>query len=324
MTAEFLRPDEWRDLTRVERWLSDGNVPDSYLGDPGDSDTPLHRAVRFGTPDAVAALVARAREVDLPDEFGHTPLWSAVAHGQADSVRALLAAGADPWRPGVDHWTPGRLALTTELAPLFEELPGAVPLTAAERREQERADRLIAVFGERELFTEGLDVTFVAGLDEDAVIRRLGADPADFPVRAQDQADLEELTYGRAAFGLTGVTGGCMISGLYAAAPDHKDAQRRISRGTTAYHVFFNPKGGTFGTRYRDGAEDAYEEIGLSPFPGTPAGHWLYRFWQRSGRFPYGANVLAYACAAGGITEPENAWGLSVGPRRMVVPPPRS
>jgi len=74
-----------------------------------------------------------------------------------------------------------------------------------------------------------------------------------------------------------------------------------LSPDTTAYGIYFNPKGGTFGTLSRDGRFELHEEIG-SVFGDEPDRHWLYHFWQWD-KEPsvWGAYELAYASDMGGV-----------------------
>ncbi len=63
-----------------------------------DGFTVLHYAGFFGTPDAVAALIAAGADLDVAsrNDMGVRPINSAAAGPHAaDSVRLLLAAGAD-------------------------------------------------------------------------------------------------------------------------------------------------------------------------------------------------------------------------------------
>ncbi|MGP3921920.1 ankyrin repeat domain-containing protein [Streptomyces sp. 8N616] len=320
---------DWGDLACVRARLESEESPTDRLGSDYVWETPLHLAAERGTAEAVAVMLEFAQEVDVPDAQGLTPLWRAVAGVQGETVQVLLDAGANAWRPCVGEWTPGRLALTTELAPLVERTPGAVPLSAAQRVDQVRADRLIGVFAAEQIHSDGLEVTFADVVGEDEVIGRLGADPADCPVLQQDpQVDQFSLfdAAGGHALGVTGTANGCIISQPFWQALDHHELSRRLSPATT-YSLFFNPKGGTFGTLYRDGNQVRREEIGHgAPWPDDPPEHWLYRFWQRPGiTFPYDANLLAYACAMGGISKANvrDAWALSIGPRRIVRVPAR-
>lgn len=319
---DFWHLQDWDDLVSVSARLAGGESPTARCG--SFEETPLHLAAAAGAAEAVTAMLAYTREVDIPDELGRTPLWWAVEHLQGKTVQVLLEAGADAWRLCVGKWTPGRLALTTDLAPLVAGMPGAVPLTVAQRAEQARADQLISVFSAEKIYTEGLGVTFTDVIGEDEVIRRLGADPAKCPVFQQDsemdQMDLFDAG-GKYVVGVTGTALGCIVSQPFSNELDDDELARRLSPATT-YSLFFNPKGGTSGTLFRDGAVVLHEEVGsLTPFVDDPPEHWLYRFWQRPGiTFPYDANHLAYACAMGGITKANtrDCWALSRGPRRIV------
>ncbi|MET9610408.1 ankyrin repeat domain-containing protein [Streptomyces sp. NPDC006512] len=322
----YLKGWDWNDLTSVRERLADGASPIAHWGSFGQ--TPLHLAAAAGAAESVAAMLAYTREVDVPDDRGRTPLWWAVEHVRGETVRVLLANGADAWRPCVGEWTPGRLALTTSLASLVEGTPEAVPLTAAQRTKQAWADQLISVFAAEEIHTNGLRVAFTDVFDEDEVIHRLGADPAECPVFQQDsgidQMDLFDVG-GNHAVGVTGTALGCIISQPFWDAVDDDELARRLSPATV-YSLYFNPKGGTSGTLYRNGIAIRHEEIGpWTPFADDPAEHWLYRFWQQPCvPFPHGdANLLAYACAMGGITKAStrDCWALSRGPRRVVRVP---
>ena len=315
---------DWSDLEGIGARLANGESATARSGPGLVWTTPLHVAAEKGDAAAMRLLLAHAGQVDVPDSEGLTPLWQAVAGLRGEIVRVLLDAGADPWRPCVDEWTPGRLALTTELAPMVDGTPGAVPLSASERIEQTWADRLIGAFSAERIHTDGLHVTFTDVADEDEVIRRIGGDPASCPVLQQDpDTDQRSLfdEVGLYAVGVTGTAYGCVVSQPFSLELDQDELSRRLSPAT-AYCLNFNPKGGVFGTLYRSGKLIWHEEIGpRSPFPGSPPEYWRYRFWQRPGTsFSHDANLLAYACARGGIRKagPRDAWALSRGPRRIV------
>ncbi|MFF7497937.1 ankyrin repeat domain-containing protein [Streptomyces lavendulae] len=298
--------------------------------DPQDPvERPLHRLAGQGAEESVAELARLVTDVDAVDEEGRTPLWQAVAHGRADNAAALLAAGADAWTPRVAGRSPGSLALTTELAPLFADLPGAVHPDPARVAAQRAADEQARVF--RGVHTEGLAVAFVAGVDEEEVIRRLGADPDRVPVL---DLDAEPGPYGtgpdgfdpygpraRWFLGVSGVPGGCVLthpSGYLASSPAVLAA---VSPGGRAYGVYFNPKGGTFGHLSVDGGAVHHEEIGLHAGEDSPEGFWLHRFWQWGPYGDmYGTGSLAYACdrAHLRITDPGPVLGP---PRRWVELP---
>lgn len=294
---------DWADAALVRARLDAGAPPDARVGWRGT--TPLHLTAEQGAAEAVAALLSHRAEVDARDEDGHTPLWYAACSVDAGSVQALIDAGADVWTPQTGPWSPGRLLLTTSLAPLVADLPGAEELPVEEAAAFTAADTLIAAFGEQELWTEGLGICFVQGLSEDEVIRRLGAEPARCPAADSEHAPFDVMDYDESlrhvgVTSVSGTPGGCAITqGGY--MPSDDAVLRALSAGTTAYGVYFNPKGGTFGTLARDGEVIAHEEIGLPPEEHDPATYWHFRFWQRRSAFPHDADTLAYACAAAGL-----------------------
>lgn len=336
--------DDWRAAEPVLARLAAGADPRRPGAVPGEPDwTPLHAATRAGAPAGVlVALLRYGAEPDPADAEGCTPLWYAVCRNDEEGAAALLDGGADGWRPCLDGWSPGHLAMTLPaLAPLFARLPGAVLPGAAERAAQAEADRLIDVMRAVE-YTEGCGVAFVAGVTEDELIRRLGADPAGFPVLGpgsypwdepgdddldeddeddEDDADDEEEEGGDGGVGnwvgVSGVEGGCVVVQPAGFTPGSEDFLVRVSSGTTAYGVYFNPKGGTFGSLARDGEVVRREEIGLSPFAGDPPEFYRFRFWRTGAGAPYDAASLAYACAAAGV-RPTDAEPLNRRPRRWV------
>ncbi|WP_018547087.1 ankyrin repeat domain-containing protein [Streptomyces sp. LaPpAH-108] len=303
---EGLRYDDWADAALIRARLDGGAAPTASVGRPGT--TALHLAAEWGSAEAVRVLLDRLGEdadADLRDEDGHTPLWHAVCAMDEDRVRLLLAAGADAWTPQFGPWSPGRLLLTTPLAPLVRDLPGAVELSEAEIAAQRAADALIAAFSTEPVWIEGLGVCFVRDLTEDEVIRRLGADPADCPVEDLDGAEFDGLDWEEslryvAVRHVDGTPGGCVIT-QDGYLPSDSPLLRAVSPGTTAYGLYFNPKGGAFGALARDGEVVHTGEIGLWPHDSDPA-YWPFRFWQRDRSIPWGANHLAYACGAAGLT----------------------
>ncbi|MFD3732265.1 ankyrin repeat domain-containing protein [Streptomyces sp. NPDC058632] len=331
---------DWGDADLIRARLAGGAPVAATVGQLGT--TPLHLAAEWGTTEAVTALLTHEVAeneneatdkdaygvVDARDHSEHTPLWYAAQNVDEGTVRALIDAGADVWTPQSGPWSPGRLLSTTSLAPLVRDLPGAVELPAEEAAAQQRADALIAAFGEERLWTEGLGICFVRGLSEDEVIRRLGADPARCPREALDDAPFDPADYDESlryvgVLGVDGAPGGCAIA-QDGYMPSDNAVLKAISAGTAAYGVYFNPKGGTFGTLARDGEVVESEEIGLGPHASDPAAFWTFRFWQRGHAFPHGADIMAYACAAAGLSidDGRDAAGLS-SPRRWVELPPR-
>lgn len=318
---------DWGDAALIRARLDGGAPPDARVQGGG----PLHRvtdqSTAEGAGEAVAALLEHGAEVDAHDDQGHTPLWYAACGVHEGMVRALIEAGADVWTPQAEPWSPGRLLLTTPLAPLVAELPGAVTLPAEEEAALRAADALIAAFSDQAMWTEGLGIAFVSGVGEDEVIRRLGGDPAQCPAVTEEDMPFDPMDYDASLrhVGVTGVDGspgGCVIvQGGY--LPSDGALLRAVSAGASAYGVYFNPKGGTFGTLVRDGDLVIREEIGLTPQESDPAAYWTFRFWQRGAAFPHGADTLAYACAAAGMTVSDGraAMGRDA-PRRWVPLPP--
>ncbi|WP_223773076.1 ankyrin repeat domain-containing protein [Streptomyces sp. 135] len=294
---------DWGDARVIRARLDGGAPPNARI--EGHGSTPLHLAAERGAAEAVAALLSHGAEPNSYDEDEHTPLWYAACTVDEGSVRALIAAGADVWTPQTGPWSPGRLLLTTPLAPLVAELPGAVELPAGEAAAFREADALIAACGERELWTEGLGLCFVRDLSEEEVIHRLGADPAQCPTADLEHAPFDLTSYDESlrhvgVTGVPGAPGGCLIT-QEGYLPSDDTVLRAISPDTAAYGVYFNPKGGTFGTLAHNGEVAVHEEIDLWPDESAPPAHWHFRFWQRRHVFPHGANVLAYAASAAGM-----------------------
>ncbi|MER6049860.1 ankyrin repeat domain-containing protein [Streptomyces sp. NPDC001793] len=322
-------PSHWRDTALVPARSARDADPAALA--PGSAEAPLHLAAAHGAPEAVAALLDRGAPVDAPDAEGCTPLWHAVCHGARENAALLLRAGADAWSPQLGGRSPGRLALTTALAPLFAGLPGAVPPTPEERAAQQDADARVAVF--HGAHTDGISVAFVPGIDEAEAVRRLGRDPDGCPAPdpgsdfdseadpassgAHDGDPYDGAGADHRRIGVTGVPGGCVLVQPFSYLLSTRPVLDALSPGTAAYGVSFHPAGGTFGTLSRDGRTELTEEIGLPPFGDEPEGHWLYRFWSWSRpRDAHGASELAYASAAAGlrvadarpVTGPPGRW----------------
>jgi hypothetical protein len=112
----------WDDITKVRARLAAGADPDADLG---DNRRPLHLAAERGSAVVVAELAAVTSDVDAMHD-GRTALWIAVQARNAPHARALAAAGADPWRPMMGGWSPGRLSLAGPTPDLFAG-PGGTP-----------------------------------------------------------------------------------------------------------------------------------------------------------------------------------------------------
>ncbi|MET8689142.1 ankyrin repeat domain-containing protein [Streptomyces sp. NPDC004732] len=316
--------EDWSDAALIRARLDGGAPVDAPVW---SGATPLHLTAERGDAESLGLLLPHVIQVDVPDDEGHTALWHAACRGNEDSVRALIRAGADVWTPQTGPWSPGRLLLTTPLATVVEDLPGAVPLPDEELAAFRAADALIAAFDDQDAWTEGLGIAFVRDLDAAEVVRRLGSDPALCPEVPPEQAPFDEEDYDTslrfvAVTDLPGSPGGCVIT-QDGYMPGDDAVLRVISAHTTAYGMYFNPKGGTHGTLARDGRCMEHEEIGLSPDASDPAAYWHFRFWQAGSGVPFDALDLAYACAAAGlrITDGRPALDDTL-PRRWVELPP--
>ncbi|MFF7725607.1 ankyrin repeat domain-containing protein [Streptomyces sp. NPDC008001] len=293
---DYMGKEGWSDPEVVRARLAAGANPD-------DSEAwPLHRAAAAGSPESVTELARLVADVDRTDEQGETALWQAVCHGAEGNAAALLAAGADAWTPRIGRWSPGRLALTTRLAPLFAATaPEHARLTQAEIAAFEAADEQAAVFGD-DLHTEGISVAFVSGVGLEEAVRRLGADPV---VLDQDEYDpYDDWDRSVRVVAVTAVPGGCvLVQHTFYGTSSDSWLTALTTGGGRAYGLYFNPKGGTFGTLADNGRVLHYEEIGLRPGHEEPEGHWVHRFWLRDSLARrWGGDELAYACNQAGLT----------------------
>ncbi|MFC5825894.1 ankyrin repeat domain-containing protein [Nonomuraea insulae] len=291
-TAEWsdLRWNAWDDLVLVRARLDAGADPNegahTFL-------RPLHAAAEFGSPEVVAELAGRVDDVDAECE-GRTALWEAVFHDRPDNVTALVAAGADPWRPMMGGWSPGRLSLAGPTPGLFFPFPrGHARLTEAESAAVVEADRLTGVLGG--FGYDGYSLACVRGVSADEAARRLAAEPADeeqLEEIMEDPFDEEAMRF----IGLADVPGGCVVSqqsGYMASTPG---VMKALSAGTVAYGMFASPKSGNQGCAYRDGevvARDTHP--GGSRVPGDdPAEEVLLKYL-------YVGYAVAYCYAGAGL-----------------------
>ncbi|RVX41414.1 hypothetical protein EDD27_3945 [Nonomuraea polychroma] len=323
---QYMASADWNDLDLVRGRLAAGADPNGPLH-PSGYGTPLSEAAGSGSPEVVATLAALVRDVDADNGEGQTALWAAVCGRRAENAAALLAAGADAWRPIAGDWSPGRLALLSPLASHFEHLPGAVPPPAEERAAAAEADRFRGMLGDVD--AEGLGIAFVAGIDEDETIRRLGASPERCPVLDLDDPpfpfcepdeDEEEDDYldpddfcDLRFVGVTGVEGGCVVSQPWGFLPANHTVLGRLSAGTVAYGLYLNPKSGAQGMVARDGTLDHDWGLDIHPIevgylePG--GGNVLLRFLYSS---CYAGDAVGYGCAY---------TGLRISDRRAVTGP---
>ena len=322
----------WTDLTRVRERLAAGADPDHI--DAGLWSRPLHFAADNGTGEVVAELAAHVSDVDALDA-ARSALWVAVYERQTSAIAALLAAGADPWRPMMAGWSPGRLALAGPDAALFATTdtstgdtavggPGARALSPAETELVARSARLSAVLAD--LPIDGLSLAAVAGIDAREAIRRLQATPDDrLPTNADaaDQAldpqqigeDVWELALDHPdgtepLVGVSDVLGGCIITQPWGYAANMPGVQRLLSAGTRCYGLYANPKSGNQGSTCLDGTITGWDLHPGGPADAEdPADLVLISFLHR-------LDAVGYACAYAGlqlndarpVTGPADHW----------------
>ncbi|MGW7447114.1 ankyrin repeat domain-containing protein [Kitasatospora sp. NPDC054795] len=296
--------ESWRDHGEIRERLDAGADPDAWgLG------RPLHRAAGSGSPEVVAELAGRVSDVDALED-GTTALWEAVMDNRPDNARALVAAGADPWRPLLGGWSPGRLALAGPTPDLFPVPDGEPGLTAAERAAVQRGRQLLQALGR--FHYEGTGLACIAGIDAAEAIRRLDATPADeeFMVRFLDYP----YEYGRderlLVAGVTTVPGGCVVTQPWGYAPSALDAMTRLTAGTVGYGLYSNPKSGNQGSILRDGAVEGWD---LHPGGGPRQGDTPEEVLAG---YLYHHHAVAHACAFAGlrltsaraVTGPADTW----------------
>src|SRR5690606_14482590 len=253
--------------------VNDGTAPPADGRDnqpnPGhpESDTDpeqyflLHDAAENDSPETVTDLAHSIADVDFIDDDdeeyrGRTALWTAVFANRPDNARALVAAGADPWRPMMNGWSPGRLSLAGPTPALFSIPPGTPGLSPHETAAVTEASRLIAALGDLHYF--GLGMACVADMTAAEVARRLEAIPADNEEAAAIAADpLTHLDDSQTLVGVTEVPGGCIVTQPWGPLPSTPGVTKRLSASTTCYGMYDNPKGGHHGTLLRDGILEA-------------------------------------------------------------------
>ncbi|MEV8590731.1 ankyrin repeat domain-containing protein [Streptomyces sp. NPDC051180] len=291
---------DWTDHDDIRRRLDRGADPEAWSG-----GRPLHRAASFGSPAVVAELARRVTDVDAR-ENGVTALWEAVVARRPDNARVLAAAGADPWRPSLGGWSPGRLSLAGPHPDLFA-VPAGERLSAAERAAADEATRLVGVVGGPP--PEGLGLACVAGVDAAEAVRRLEASP----VPDEEAEEVVEDPYAYEAeeilpiVGVTSVPGGCVVTQPWGHAPSMPGVLTRLSAGTVCYGLYANPKSGNQGGIARSGSLDAWDlHPGGGPDEGQSAETVLASFLFHS-------HAVAYACAFAGLRPPDD---------RAVVGPP--
>ncbi|MFI6176442.1 ankyrin repeat domain-containing protein [Nonomuraea sp. NPDC051191] len=304
--------DSWTNLSVVRSRLDAGADPNSgvYF-----HERPLHAAAERGSAEVVTELSRRVDDVDAEQE-GRTALWEAVFNNRPDNARSLVAAGADPWRPMMNGWSPGRLSLATPTPDLFPLPAGETGLSDTEAAAVADARHLIDVLGEPE--DDGFSLACVAGVGAAEAARRLEAVPAD-------DADVEELMEdpfadfdnSLAIIGVTDVPGGCVVfqpEGYNASTPG---VMKRLSAGSVCYGMFANPKSGNQGAVCRDGAMEDWDTHpgGGSVSDDVPAEEILATYL-------YHHRAVAY-CFAGAGLRPADARSLTFRPDMWLRLPER-
>ncbi|MEU6740541.1 ankyrin repeat domain-containing protein [Streptosporangium sandarakinum] len=240
--------NDWTDLGLIRARLDAGADPDA---DVHFHVRPLHAAAERGSPEVVAELAGRVGDVDTEHE-GRTALWTAVFSNRPDNARVLVAAGADPWRPMMNGWSPGRLSLAGPAPDLFALPYGEVGLSPAEAATVTEAERLIAVLGEFD--HDGFSLACVAGVTAAEATLRLGAVPADDDeVEAIMDDPFSDFDDSLTVFGVTDVPGGCVISQPWGHIAYISGVTKRLSAETVCYAMCDNPKSGHQGLVARDG-----------------------------------------------------------------------
>ncbi|MFD9353398.1 ankyrin repeat domain-containing protein [Streptomyces sp. NPDC060031] len=301
--------DGWQDHDGVRRRLDQGADPEVWGG-----GRPLHRAAAFGSPEVVAELAGRVADVDALDD-GTTALWEAVFSDRPDNAQALITAGADPWRPLIGGWSPGRLGLAGPAPDLFVVPEGGRGLSEAEQAAAREGKRLVAALGE--FHYEGTGLACVAGIDAREAVRRLEATPAE---GEELEVLLEEpWAYDSAEslriVGVTTVPGGCVVTQPWGYAPSTPGVLTRLSTGTVSYGLYANPKSGNQGKIIRNGTVEGWDlhpggGPDLDDTPEEVLTSYLYRH-----------SAVAYSCAFAGL-QLTDARAV-VGPPDMWVELPR-
>ncbi|MDX3109979.1 ankyrin repeat domain-containing protein [Nonomuraea angiospora] len=296
--------DGWADLDLIRDRLAAGADPDSGVN---VFDKPLHVAADRGSPEVVAELATRVDDVDA-EHRGRTALWMAVFEGGEDNARALVAAGADPWRPMMDGWSPGRLSLAGPTPGLFQIPSPEIGLSEAEAAAAAEAKRLIPALGD--FYYDGLSLACVAGISAAEATARLEATPADdVNIDALYEAWYNVPDADRIV-GITDVPGGCVITQPWGYTADTPGLVKRVSSGTVCYSLYSNPKGGISGYIARGGTVVAWEAHTAYMTPtDAPAEETLAAYLYRN-------HPPAFCCAgadlrladARPITGPPGAW----------------
>lgn len=296
----------WADPDLIRTRLAEGADPDTGAPQFGTFDgSPLHLAAQWGSPEVVAELIGRVADVDAMND-DRTALWVAVFHGHIDIARLLITAGAEPWRPMMSGWAPGRLALAGPVPDLFPSPPDRQGLSTAEMEAVAESRRLIEVLAGIDL--TGFGVTFASAISSKEAIRRL--DAALVP-EADMAVILDTSSEDQTVLGLTDVPGGCVLTQPWGATPTWHEVIEPLCAGATAYGVFVNPGSGSQGVV---GVNGVIEDSDTHPGGGDAGGHLSAE--EILAEYLYQGQALAYCCAAAGlrpidaraVTGPPDHW----------------
>ncbi|MEU7101847.1 ankyrin repeat domain-containing protein [Streptomyces longwoodensis] len=286
-----VRWEGWRDHRDIRRRLEQGADPEALPG----GGRPLHRAVVFGSPEVVAELAGRVADVDVL-QGGTTALWEAVVAHRPEIARVLVAAGADPWRPVLADWSPGRLSLAGPTPGLFELPEGEQGLSEAQSEAARDGRRRIAALADVGYY-DGTGLACVAGIDAQEAVRRLAAGSPDAGLLAQlldDPYDADTDDSLRIV-GVTTVPGGCVVTQPWGYGPQMPGVQALLSAGTVCYGMYANPKSGNQGSLVRDGVVEGWDlHPGGGPWTGMPPEEVLTAYI-------YGSHAIAECCARAGL-----------------------
>ncbi|WP_158581424.1 ankyrin repeat domain-containing protein [Actinomadura spongiicola] len=235
---------DFTDVEKIRRHLDAGADP---VGELWGYETPLHEAAKQGSPEVVSELASRAHDVDALCQ-GRSALWNAVYHRRADNVSALLEQGADPWRPMMNGWSPGRLG---QVGPCdFGAAPEGHRLTEEERALAESGPELARMLSD--LFYDGFSLACVANVTAAEAVQRLDDDGlivVDGRVPWPDLPFSEELDI----IGVTDVPGGCVLAQPWAYRAQTPGVISAVTAGTFAYGMYANPKSGNQGCIVENG-----------------------------------------------------------------------
>lgn len=295
--------DAWKDLVLIRARLAAGADP---IADLGRGHTPLHIAAERGSPEVVAELAHYAGDVEA-DYLGRTALWSAVYADRPDNARALEAAGADPWRPMMAGWSPGRLSLASRNPDLFGFSAEGIGLSAAEVAAVAEGRRLTAALGS--ISPEGIGLACVAAITAAEAARRLNAapvqdtGPGSIVERAYEASmDDDEVMH---TVGATDVPGGCVVTQPWGFTPSAPVVTALLSTGTVCYAMYGNAKSGNQGRMCFDGVLEGWDlQPGSGMSASGPAEEVLASYL-------YQLQAVAYCCNYAGLqlTDPRPILG---------------